>query len=162
MSLQTRDFKLSVRTFNKECPQTHNSFLEQIQVAGKKSVLCAKEEQGARRVPTHPASAETSVGWSRVKVVFLGLDRFVRSFSTSSMLPPHSSVLLNSPQISSTFQSETAKATTNPSFVDGLLDKTLHLLRTGIRLHVLVGRGFFLFRRHFHTLLYFWVQHSAK
>lgn len=36
-----------------------------------------------------------------------------------------SSVLLNPPQISSTFQSETAPATANPSFVDGSLDKTL-------------------------------------
>lgn len=38
-----------------ECPQTHNSFLEQIQVA-EIGVLCVEEEQGC------PASDETS-GW---------------------------------------------------------------------------------------------------
>lgn len=108
----------------------------------EKSVLCAKEEQGARRTPTRPASAETSVGWSRVKVVFLGR-KVLLHLVYAAITFLFSSALLNSPHISSTFQSETAKATTNPSFVDGFLDKTLCLLRIGIRLHALVGPWIF-------------------
>lgn len=59
-----------------------------------------------------------------------------------------SSVLLNPPQISSTFQSETATA--NPSFVDGSLDKTLREL---------VGRWRFPLLASF-SHLYFWMQHQ--